>query len=82
MSPEPEEKKIPWYYRGGGLVTAFLVVGPLMLPLVWLHPTMTRSRKMLWTVVLLILSYFLVVVTMESFKKIGDSYQQLKTLVP
>lgn len=45
MSDEP----LPWRYRSSGLVVLFLCVGPLMLPLVWAHPTMSRRAKAGWT---------------------------------
>ena len=40
---------VPWYYRSGSLLIAFLLVGPVMLPLVWLHPRMSRGRKTAYT---------------------------------
>ena len=75
-------KKLPWYFKNGSLIVAFLSVGPLMLPLVWFHPRMTITRKLLWTIVLGIASYFLVVFTMDSMKKIMEAYQQMKESLP
>ena len=76
------EKKVPWYFKSGSLVIAFLCVGPLMLPLVWVHPRMTSTRKMVWTVVIVIATYFLVVATMDSLKKVMETYQQMKATMP
>ena len=77
-----ETKKVPWYFKNGSLVVAFLCVGPLMLPLVWINPRMTTTKKIIWTVVIAVVSYFMVVVTMDSMKKIGETYQQLKSTMP
>lgn len=76
------EKKAPWYFKSGSLVIAFLCVGPLMLPLLWMHPKMSKSSKLMLTVVIGVLSYFLVMWTMESFKKISASYQELLGVLP
>ena len=77
-----EEKKTPWYFKKGSFVGAFLLVGPLMLPLVWFHPTMTKSRKALWTVIISILTYFLIVLAMDSLNKIGSYYGQISSMMP
>ena len=73
------EEKLPWYFKMGTVVTAFMLVGPLALPLVWLHPKMTLQRKLLWTVLTAILTYFMVGMTIESVKKIMELYSQMKT---
>ena len=83
MKQAPSDgKKTPWYFKKGSLVIAFLCVGPFMLPMVWAHPQMTSTRKMLWTAVILVATYFLVVVSMDSMKKIMDTYQQMKATLP
>ena len=79
MGDAPTEKKLNWWLTTVGLMTAFTVVGPLALPLVWLHPTMTTQRKILWTVTTVILTYFMIGLTMESMKKIMDLYAQTKS---
>ena len=76
-----DEQKLPWVYRNSSLIILFLCVGPLMLPLVWLHPRMSVGRKLLWSVVIGVLSYFLVLWTAESLKKIGEYYAEIKTMM-
>ena len=73
--------KVPWYFKKGSLVVAFLCVGPLMLPLIWVNPNMSKTRKIFWTGLLSILSYFLIIATMDSMKKIGEYYRQIKTMM-
>ena len=80
MSAE-EKEKLPWYFRSATIWIAVLSVGPLALPLIWLHPKMTASKKVLWTVVVLVLSYFLAVATMDALKKFEETYRQLKTMM-
>ena len=76
-----EKEKLPWYFRNATVWIAVLSVGPLALPLIWLHPKMTASKKMLWTVAVLVLSYFLYLATMDALKKFEETYQQLKTMM-
>ena len=79
---KPEERKLPWYFGGGSLLVAFFCVGPLMLPLVWTHPKMPQARKILWTVVILRVTYALIEITAESMKRIGEYYQEMKAALP
>ena len=55
----PPPAKIGWYFQPCNLVISFLCVGPLMLPLIWWHPKMTRARKIALTVVVLVASLIL-----------------------
>ena len=74
----PEEPKLPWYFKNATVWIAVLSFGPLALPLVWLHPKMSASKKLLWTAVILVVSYFLYVATMDAMKKFEETYRQLK----
>ena len=74
-----DEKKLPWYFRNSSIIVAFLCVGPLALPMVWFHPKMSGSKKILWTTASLVLTYFMVQISIDSMKKIMEYYQQLKT---
>ena len=83
QQPVPvEEKKVPWYFKSGSIVVAILTVGPLALPLIWFHPKMSQTKKVIWTVVTLVLTYFIVAATMEAVKKISQSLQDLKGIMP
>jgi uncharacterized membrane protein YvbJ len=68
-------KKQKWYYNSSSLVVSFLCVGPFMLPLVWTHPKLSKNKKIVYTVIILILSYFIFVVFMKSMKTAFDSYK-------
>ena len=73
--------KIPWYFKTRTLVVALLSVGPLALPLVWVNPGMSRNKKIIWTIVIAVASYFLWVWTMEALKKFEETYQQMKGML-
>ncbi len=77
LEKKPEPPKMPWYYKNASIVTAFLVAGPLALPLVWLHPRLDRTKKIIITVIAVVATYFLTVWTMDAMKTINAQFKQL-----
>ncbi len=73
-----EKEKLPWYFKNSSLMIAFAVVGPLALPMIWFHPKMSLGKKILWTAVTVVLTYFMVQISLDSMKKIMEYYRQLK----
>ncbi len=59
------------------LVMTFVAVGPLALPLLWMNPKISMFYKVLWTVVTVALTWWLVVLSIEAYQKL---MQQLKEL--
>ena len=72
-----ENKPEKWYFKTYWIIIAFLVMGPLALPLVWLHPNYNRKKKIVITVITLILSYFLGMMLINSLKMINKYYQTI-----
>lgn len=79
-NPVPEQKPagIPWYQRTGAIVTAFLCVGPLALPLVWINPRYDAAKKILGTVLMLAASWLLWVLMKDSYDRFMTQYRDLK----
>ena len=71
-----EPKK--WYFRTWALVVSFLSVGPFMLPLVWVNPSLSKKTKIIISAIIIILSYLLLVVFLKSLKSLGDYYQLMQ----
>jgi len=69
-------EKIKWYFKSSVIVIAVLSVGPFALPLIWWHPGLTRTWKIAWTVIILMISWYLFQATMETIKTF-DEYSQL-----
>lgn len=69
-----QKKKMPWYLRPGWLVTAVLCVGPLAVPLFWIHPNWSWRKKAGWTVGVLLLSWGLWLLMQQSVKSIEEYY--------
>jgi hypothetical protein len=79
-----QKKKVPWYLRPGGLVTIILSLGPLpflAIPLFWIHPNFSRRQKIVWTVVVLILTWILCWLMFKSFQAIVKLYGILDQLM-
>jgi hypothetical protein len=67
----PDEK---WYFKPYGIVAAFLCVGPLALPLVWLNPRLSRKTKIVVTVIIIILSWYLGSAFINSLKSLKQYF--------
>ena len=73
----PDEK---WYSRTSVLVIAFLCVGPIALPLVWINPRFNRAKKIIISLIIVILSYYMWILFMKSLKSLEDYYKFLQQL--
>jgi len=69
-----------WYFRTYAFVMAFLCVGPLALPLVWINPRYKRSKKVIITVVTLFICYLVFALMAKSVESIYSYYNQVLQL--
>jgi len=72
LEEKPQETK--WYFKTSLIVTAFLCVGPLALPLVWLNPRFSQKTKIIVTIIVVILSYYLGSLLINSLRSIKQYY--------
>ena len=72
-----DKERSYWYFKTTFLVIAFLCVGPVALPLLWINPRYSKERKIIITIIVLILSCFLGVVTYRSFQSIAEYYKAI-----
>ena len=77
MSEANKENMTKWYFKTSALVVALLCVGPLALPLLWFNPRFSPGKKVLISLAVLVLSYFLWVATKASLTTLADYYKQL-----
>jgi predicted nucleic acid-binding Zn ribbon protein len=70
-----KEKKGKWYFNMATFVMALLCVGPLALPLFWFNPRFTLKRKILVSVIVIILTYFLGIIMVNSLGYLKGYYQ-------
>ncbi len=72
-----DQKSLPWYFKTPVIVIAFLSVGPLALPMVWFHPRYTLLKKVVVTVLAVVLTYYSVVAMSNSMKLLMQLYHDL-----
>ncbi|MGB2629639.1 MAG: hypothetical protein WBD24_06260 [Candidatus Omnitrophota bacterium] len=69
------EKK--WFYNPWAIVTAILFFGPLALPLVWYRPRTKLYLKVLISVVVIILTVWMIQETIKVFEALMLYYKEL-----
>ena len=75
------QKKTPWYFNSSSLIVSFLVTGPFMLPLVWFHPKMDRTSKIVWTVVIVVVTLFIIKSTADLLGQLKKSLQNFSGVI-
>ncbi len=78
--PRLEKDRIPWYFRTSFIVFAVACIGPLALPLIWWRPETSRTWKIVLTIGILVLSWLLFQMTVESLRIIREYYNLLDQL--
>jgi hypothetical protein len=73
-------EQVAWYFKPGMLVVAFLVVGPFMLPLLWLSPTLSRTAKWGWTFVIIVTTLLLILASWKALKLLYEQYEEYRKL--
>ena len=74
MENKPKEK---WCFKTSTLIIAFLCVGPLALPLVWFNPRLSPKIKIIISVIIIVLSYYVGVLLRNSLNSIASYYKIL-----
>ena len=71
---KPQEK---WYFRNYALTIAFLCVGPFALPLIWFNPRFSPKVKIIISIIIVILTYYLGFAVFNSLQSIGRYYKAI-----
>ncbi|MFH1201388.1 MAG: zinc ribbon domain-containing protein [Candidatus Omnitrophota bacterium] len=74
LEKKPKEK---WYFRTSTIIVGFLCVGPLVLPMVWFNPRLSKRNKIIVSIIIIILSYYLGKIFLNSLQSINKYYQQV-----
>ena len=70
-------KKDKWYFKTSVLIIAFLCIGPFAFGLFWFNPRFRRKTKIIVSIVVIILSYYLGILFVNSLKSISSYYQTI-----
>ena len=73
----PNARKEPWYLNTGIIVIALLSIGPLALPLIWIHPRLSTTMKAIITVVVIALTWLIIKMTAEVMGQFQDQMEML-----
>ncbi len=77
LVPGKAAGKVKWYFSTSTIVITFLTVGPLALPLVWLHPKYKMLTKIILTIIIIGLSVWSYIFIQNLYTELR---QQLKEL--
>ncbi len=66
-----------WYYNPTALIVAFLCVGPFVLPLVWINPNLSKNKKIIVSIIILLLTFVIVAFLKYSFTILNNYYKQI-----
>jgi hypothetical protein len=72
------EEKVQWYFRKSFIIIAVACVGPLALPLIWWRPQTSWAWKIGLTIGILVLSWILFQITMESIHTLKQYYKLME----
>ena len=64
-----------WYFRTYFLILALLCVGPFALPLVWFNPTYSLKKKIIITVIVLVITQILGMIFLNALNSLKQYYQ-------
>jgi hypothetical protein len=73
-------EKLKWYFKKSFIIIAFCCVGPLSLPLIWWRPQTSLAWKIGLTIAILVLSWMLYQITMESIHTLIEYYNLIEGL--
>jgi hypothetical protein len=68
---------VKWYFKTPFILLMLLTVGPFALPLIWWHPHMSITRKVIYSLIILILSALLMQATIVAMRSLMETYDEL-----
>lgn len=78
MLTGPRPAAVPWYCRSSVIAIGFMMGGPIVLPLIWLHPQLSRRNKWILTVLISLASVVLGWIAMRSLQGFMAYYRLLQ----
>jgi uncharacterized membrane protein YvbJ len=73
-----QTKKTEWYFKTSTIIAGFCFVGPLILPLIWFHPTYSKKKKTVLTVACLVVTVLVGKIVQSSLVSIDEYYQLIQ----
>jgi len=79
--PVVKQEKKDWKFKKSTIIVAFLTVGPFALPLIWYHPKMSFNKKVITTLIILLITYVLCIIMWWCIQNILEYYSQLTEII-
>jgi len=71
------KEKVPWFFSTSSVIFSLICVGPLALPLVWLHPRYTAITKVISSAVVIGFSIWAYIFIRDTLQEYIKLYQEL-----
>ncbi len=78
LTEKPVRNKTPWYHSSSVVFLGFLLVGPFVLPLVWMNPRYSRNLKIALTALILVVTWVLGSAFVSSLKHLQQYYDLMQ----
>jgi len=72
-APKPQ-----WYFKTSTLTIGFLMIGPLIIPLLWMNPHYSNRKKFIVTVIFVVISVIVFEAVKTSMGTLDQYYQILQ----
>ena len=72
-----QQKKTHWFYNPSLIFIGFLIVGPLVLPMVWFNPQLKKTTKIILSLVIIIVTWFLGKAFVQALSSLKQYYDIL-----
>jgi uncharacterized membrane protein YvbJ len=69
-----------WYFQPFSMIFLFIAIGPFALPVIWLNPDLSKNKKIIITVAVAVITYFVSIVVADSLKNIMKYYNFMFSL--
>ncbi|MBN2453415.1 MAG: hypothetical protein JXB40_04055 [Candidatus Omnitrophica bacterium] len=75
------QQKVKWYFHPAVIIAAIFAAGPLALPLVWLSPSLNKIYKVLFTILIIALTAWLVKVSVDLYNLILGELNHIQEML-
>ncbi len=66
-----------WYTKTSSIFVGFFVVGPLVIPLVWMNKKLDPKLKILITILMLAITYYMTTYLINFYNQMTELYSQM-----
>jgi hypothetical protein len=72
-----KDGNVKWYHKTSFVVISVLCLGPIALPLVLYNPQYSVASKVIWTIIIIVVTVLLCVGSIEMYSQLLKSIEQM-----